>query len=112
VLRLAHSSAQAWQFRILLQRSLVVASLALIAVKVFANIAEVWMPRYFFHLGNWDFYRDEVGRRFSDPEDAKAHAVVVARELGQDSDWEGYAVVVIDEHGDEIARVQIKTWAH
>lgn len=63
------------------------------------------MPRYFFHVSNCDTYKDEVGRRFSGPDDAKAHAAVVARELAQDDDWNDYSVVVIDEHGTEIARV-------
>jgi hypothetical protein len=71
------------------------------------------MVRYFFHVSNGNDFndqvgKDEVGYRFSDPEDAKAHAAVVARELAEDDDWDGYRVLVIDEHGNEIARVPIK----
>ena len=70
------------------------------------------MARYFFHVSDWDFYRDEVGRRFSDPEDAKAHAAVVARELAQDQNGEAYSVIVVDENGDEIARVPVRETKH
>ena len=71
------------------------------------------MAHYFFHVGNGDTLtdqvgRDEVGERFSDPQNAKAYAGVVARELAEDDDWNGYAVVVVDEHGNEIARVPIE----
>ena len=67
------------------------------------------MARYFFHVSDSDTFKDVVGRRFSDPEDAKAHAAVVAKELAQDNiNWRGYSVVVTDEHGTEIARVPIK----
>jgi hypothetical protein len=70
------------------------------------------MARYFFNVSNkhtFNFFKDEAGRRFADPEDAKAHAVVVANELAQDDDWGlgGYSVVVTDEHGTEIARVPV-----
>jgi hypothetical protein len=74
-----------------------------------AGNEEVWMARYFFHVSDSDTFKDVVGRRFSDPEDAKAHAAVVAKELAQDNiNWRGYSVVVTDEHGTEIARVPIK----
>jgi hypothetical protein len=55
------------------------------------------MARYFFHVRNSDTFKDEVGRRFSNREHAKAHAAVIANELAEDDDWHGYAVVVIDE---------------
>jgi hypothetical protein len=67
------------------------------------------MARYFFHVSNGDTFKDVVGRRFSDPEDAKAHAAVVAKELVQDDiNWGGYSVVVTDEPGTENARVPLK----
>jgi hypothetical protein len=93
----------------------------------------VWMARYFFHVTNVTTFKDELGRRFSDPVDAKAkeltecwhgysviviqrrfsgpaianaHAEVIAKELAEC--WDGYSVVVIDEHGTEIARVPIE----
>jgi hypothetical protein len=49
-----------------------------------------------------------VGRQFSDRVDAKTHAIVVARELAQDDDYDGYSVVITDELGTEIARVPIE----
>jgi hypothetical protein len=70
------------------------------------------MTRYFFHVSDWDFYRDEVGRRFPSVEDAKAHAAVVADELAQDANGEGYSVIVVDEQGTEIARVPVKETRH
>jgi hypothetical protein len=62
----------------------------------------------FFHVSNSDTFKDEVGRLFSGPEEAKAHAAVVARELAEDDGWAGYSVVIVDEYGTEIARVHIK----
>ena len=52
--------------------------------------------------------KDPIGQQFSDPERAKAHATRIAREIAQDDDWDGYSVVVVDEHGNEIARVPIQ----
>ena len=64
--------------------------------------------RYFFHiLRNDSIFKDEVGQIFSAVEDAKAQALVVARELAQDTGWEGFAVLIEDETGTEIARLPI-----
>ena len=41
-------------------------------------------------------------------DDAKAHAVVIARELAMDGDaYHGFAVCVIDDRGTEVARVPV-----
>ena len=40
--------------------------------------------RYYFHLRNGQQYPDEVGKVFSSPEAAIAHAALVASELAQD----------------------------
>ena len=71
------------------------------------------MARYFVHIRDGDaVFKDEVGRRFSDPEDAKALAAIVARGLAQDEAWAGYFVIIVDEHGTEIARVPVKETQH
>ena len=51
---------------------------------------------------------DPIGQQFPNPENAKAHASRIAREIAQDEDWDGYSVVVVDEHGNEIARVPVQ----
>jgi hypothetical protein len=68
--------------------------------------------RYFFYAiisNSYTFKFLKEGRRFADPEDAKTHAVIIAKELAYDNDWglEGYSVIVTDEHGTEIARAPI-----
>ena len=67
------------------------------------------MVRYLFHvMCDGYFYRDEVGQRFDYLDDAKAHAVVIARELAMDGDaYHGFAVCVIDDRGTEVARVPV-----
>jgi Domain of unknown function (DUF6894) len=67
------------------------------------------MVRYLFHvMGDGRVYRDEVGRRFDSLEPAKEHAVVIARELAMDGEayW-GFTVYVIDDLGNEVARVPV-----
>ena len=72
------------------------------------------MTRYFFHVSNTHETftgvegKDPVGQAFSRPKDAKAHAARIAREIAQDDGWDGYAVVVVDERGNEFARVPIE----
>jgi len=39
--------------------------------------------RFYFHVENGSRYPDETGSAFSTPEDATAHAVIIARELAQ-----------------------------
>jgi hypothetical protein len=48
-----------------------------------------------------------IQRRFSDPANAKAHADVIAKELAEGDGWDGYSVVLIDEHGTQMARVRV-----
>ena len=71
--------------------------------------AEPRRARYLFHvLGDDHIYCDEAGSRFDSPHEAEAHALVVARELALDGDaCRGFAVCVIDESGDEVARVLV-----
>lgn len=65
--------------------------------------------RYFFHVRNGGtVYIDEVGRRFINAGNAKAHAAVIASELAfEGGKYDGFLVCVIDEKGSEIARVPI-----
>jgi hypothetical protein len=70
---------------------------------------ELWAERsrFYFHVENGSRYPDETGSVFSTPEDATAHAVVVARELAQDGSWHGFSILVTDDRGQEIIRVRI-----
>ena len=65
--------------------------------------------RYFFHvMSNHTAYKDEVGRSFSDVEIARAHAIVIARELAIEAEkYVGISVCVTDDQGNEVARVPI-----
>jgi uncharacterized protein DUF6894 len=63
--------------------------------------------RFYFHIDNKSRYPDETGSFFSTPDDARAHAFVIARELGQDEDWHGSFVLVTDDRGQEITRVRV-----
>jgi hypothetical protein len=63
--------------------------------------------RFYFHVDSKSRYPDETGAVFSTADDARAHAVVIARELGQDEDWHGSCVLVADDRGQEITRVRV-----
>jgi hypothetical protein len=67
------------------------------------------MTPYLFHvMGDGRVYRDEVGQRFNGLEDAKQHAGVIARELAMGGEaYRGFAVCVIDDLGNEVARVPV-----
>ena len=53
-------------------------------------------------------YKDEVGRNFADVEIARVHATVIARELAIEAEnYLGFSVCVIDDRGNEVARVPI-----
>lgn len=63
--------------------------------------------RLYFHVNNKSRYTDETGSVFSTPDGARAHAFVIAWELGQDEGWHGSFVVVTDDRGQEITRVRV-----
>ncbi|MEA2345814.1 MAG: hypothetical protein QOF63_3983 [Thermoanaerobaculia bacterium] len=63
--------------------------------------------RFYFHVDNGNRYPDETGSVFSSPEDAAAHALVLARELAQDASWHGSSILLTDDWGQEISRVRI-----
>jgi hypothetical protein len=71
------------------------------AVRIFM---EVRMVSYFVHVRH-DF---ALLGHFSKLENAKSHAIAIAKALAQDDDWHRYSAVVIDERGTEIARVPIQ----
>jgi hypothetical protein len=63
--------------------------------------------RFYFHVDNSSRYPDETGSVFSTPDDASAHAFVIAQELGHDESWHGSSVLVTDHCGQEITRVLV-----
>jgi hypothetical protein len=63
--------------------------------------------RFYFHVDNCSRYPDETGSIFSTPDNARAHAFVIAQELGQDESWHGSSVLVTDHRGQEITRVLV-----
>jgi hypothetical protein len=62
---------------------------------------------YYFHVTNGRKYLDEIGKVFPSHQEAMAYATVVAGELAQDGDWDGFVVSVTDENGGIIARVPV-----
>lgn len=65
------------------------------------------MARFFFHVSNGSTFKDEVGEVYPGLDAASAHAAKIASDLSKDGDYKGFAVVVIDEQGQEVARVPI-----
>ena len=67
------------------------------------------MMRYRFNVvGDACAYIDDEGTDFGSPEEAKAHALVVASELAVDCDsYLGCELCVIDQRANELARVPI-----
>jgi hypothetical protein len=64
--------------------------------------------RYYFHLETeTNVYIDHLGKEFEGVEAAKAHAVVVARELSAYDKWLGWMVRVIDADNAEVCCVPI-----
>jgi hypothetical protein len=71
---------------------------------------EILQPgkRFYFHVSNGKCYSDEHGTVFANAEEAIANATTIAGELGEDRGWSGFAIIVTDEDGDEIARIPVK----
>ena len=63
--------------------------------------------RFYFHIVNGSRYPDETGSVFYRTGDAVAHAFVLAKELAQDDSWHGSSILVTDDQGQEITRVEI-----
>jgi len=66
--------------------------------------------RFYFHVDNSNRYPDETGSIFSTPDDARAHAFVLAQELAQDESWHGSSILVTDDRGREIGRARVCPW--
>jgi hypothetical protein len=66
--------------------------------------------RYFFHLvGDHASYPDDMGWRFNTIEDAKAEAVMIARDLATDDNvFADYVVCVADDSGQMVALVPVE----
>jgi hypothetical protein len=62
---------------------------------------------YFFHVVNGKQYPDEIGKAFASDQEAVAHAALLATELAQDRDWDGFTIVVADGDDRIIARVPV-----
>jgi PAS domain-containing protein len=65
--------------------------------------------RYCFHVSNGReaMFADENGGYFLTVDKAVAYACTIARELAVDTSWLGFAILVQDEDGNQIARVRI-----
>jgi hypothetical protein len=63
--------------------------------------------RFYFHIVNGSRYPDETGSVFSTTDHAVAHAYVLAQELAQDDSWHGSSILVTNDRGQEITRVDI-----
>jgi hypothetical protein len=60
------------------------------------------MARYFFHLANGDTITDDLGEEFDLVEEARGHALAVARELSRNAPpnrFAGRHISVLDERG-------------
>jgi hypothetical protein len=62
---------------------------------------------YYFHVRNGKQYLDETGKVFPSQQGAVAHAAVIAAELAQDGDWDGFVISVADAEGRVIAQVPV-----
>jgi uncharacterized protein DUF6894 len=65
------------------------------------------MARFFFHVTNGSTFKDAEGENCPSLEAARTHAAKIAGELGKDRGYEGFAVSVTDEQGNEVAYVTI-----
>lgn len=60
--------------------------------------------RYFFHARRGgSTYQNTRGTRFSNPEEARAHAELIAAELAPDGGWQGGWLHVVDQKNQEIS---------
>ena len=55
----------------------------------------------------WTLPKDEEGENYPNLETARAHAAKIASELAKETSYEGFAVSVTDEQGNEVAYVPI-----
>jgi hypothetical protein len=62
------------------------------------------MPRY---VRDGSTFKDQDGENLPSIKSARAHAARIANELAEAGDYDGYAVRVRDEQGNEVAYVAI-----
>lgn len=67
------------------------------------------MARYRFSIENSEAFNDEGGRNFVSAQEAIAYGVDLARELSRKDELNGSFLIIADEHGSELARLQIWT---
>ena len=66
------------------------------------------MARFFFHVKNDStFKEEEEGENYPNLETARAHAAKIASELAKETGYEGFALSVTDEQGNEVAYMPI-----
>jgi hypothetical protein len=68
------------------------------------------MARFFFHVKNDStFFKEEEEEEENYPnlETARAHAAKIASELAKETGYEGFALSVTDEQGNEVAYMPI-----
>ena len=73
---------------------------------MFENREGSRMARFFFHVKNDSTFKEE-GENYPNLETARAHAAKIASELAKETDYEGFALSVTDEQGNEVAYMPI-----
>jgi hypothetical protein len=61
----------------------------------------------FFHVKNGSTFKGEEGENYPNLETARAHAAKIASELAKETGYEGFALSVTDEQGNEVAYMPI-----
>ena len=75
--------------------------------RLFENREGSRMARFFFHVKNGSTFKDEEGENYPNLETARAHAAKIASELAKETGYEGFALSVTDEQGNEVAYMPI-----
>jgi hypothetical protein len=70
---------------------------------MFENREGSRMARFFFHVKNDSTFKEEEGENYPNLETARAHAAKIASELAKETGYEGFALSVTDEQGNEVA---------
>ena len=76
---------------------------------MFENREGSRMARFFFHVKNDStfFKEEEEGENYPNLETARAHAAKIASELAKETGYEGFALSVTDEQGNDVAYMPI-----
>jgi hypothetical protein len=74
---------------------------------MFENREGSRMARFFFHVKNDSAFKEEEGENYPNLETARAHAAKIASELAKETGYEGFALSVTDEQGNEVAYMPI-----